>query len=335
MLGAGFTYGGPGDRAALDYPGGDDPIVTIAPAVTSLLFYAIDFHIGQDQGANGGGVLGTGLSNARLRFEQVGFISDPNGSASEASVSGNGGGLSLDVDNGSRVTIADSQFTELEANNGGGFDITVRGGSHVTLRNIQVTGNDATGGQGGGGRIIIHSGYVTITDSLFSGNSADDGGALRIERASGATGPAEVWIVNTRFVNNDASFNDDISASGFGSNLHVLDEPVALPLVIDGETPGAQIERITRTGNNYSVEFRAVGFTPAINGRHVHFFFDPVPPEQAGTPGTGPWYMYAGASPFNLWGVADRPPGATRMCILVANADHSVIQGTGNCLRLP
>ena len=39
--------------------------------------------------------------------------------------------------------------------------------------------------------------------------------------------------------------------------------------------------------------------------------------------------------PFTLFTVASRPASANQMCILVANADHSVNQGTGNCVALP
>jgi hypothetical protein len=58
-------------------------------------------------------------------------------------------------------------------------------------------------------------------------------------------------------------------------------------------------------------------------------------------PGGGPWQLYPaaagqpGTSPFTLLTVASRPANATQMCILVANADHSVNQGTGNCAALP
>ena len=45
--------------------------------------------------------------------------------------------------------------------------------------------------------------------------------------------------------------------------------------------------------------------------------------------------LYARPVPFTGWRVTDRPSGATQMCILVANADHSVVQGTGNCVDLP
>jgi hypothetical protein len=334
MLAAGFTYGGPKDRGALDYPGGNAPIVTVGNTVKDLLLYAMDFHIQQNQGTHGGGMFGTNLSAANLRFDQVGFLSDPNGADSEASVSGNGGGLSLDIANGSRVTMRDVVFSDLEANNGGGFELTVRGNSQVTLNNVQVVGNTANGGNGGGGRIIMHSGIVTITDSVFSGNTATgEGGALRIERAAGATGTAEVWIINTRFTGNNALVNSDLSVSGNVVVRNLL-RSVALPVIATNKTPGAQIESVTRTGTNYSVAFNTSGFQPALSGQHVHFFFDTVPPTQAGVPGTGPWFNYGGASPFTLWGVANRPFGATRICILVANSDHSVIQNTGNCVKL-
>jgi uncharacterized repeat protein (TIGR01451 family) len=114
---------------------------------------------------------------------------------------------------------------------------------------------------------------------------------------------------------------------------------VFLPLVTNGMAaqPGlsATITDITLAGSQYAVTFATAGFTPDIMHTHVHFFFDTVPPEQAGVPGTGPWYVYGGGSPFTGYGLADRPAGATRLCVLVANHDHSVIQGTGNCVILP
>ncbi len=331
MLAAGFNYGGPSNRSALKYFGGT-PVVTVSSTVKNLHLYGMELQVVQNQTTNGGGMLGTGLNAATLRFDQVGFITDPN---DNASVSGNGGGLSLNVTNGSHVTLNDVTFSDLEASNGGGFDLTVQGNSHVTLRNVQVLRNTASGGLGGGGRIILNSGYVTITNSLFADNSAlTEGGALRIERPNGATGPAEVWIINTKFTGNSASVNSDISLNG-SIIVHNLSRSVALPIISTNTAPGSRISSITRTGNTYSVNFAAVGFQPTITGRHVHFFFDTVPPTQAGVPGAGPWAMYAGASPFDLWGVANRPFGATQLCILAANANHSVIQQSGNCAKLP
>jgi uncharacterized repeat protein (TIGR01451 family) len=111
-----------------------------------------------------------------------------------------------------------------------------------------------------------------------------------------------------------------------------------LPFAINNFTPPeytAEITGITLDGNQYLVTFETRGFTPQFPGQHVHFFFNSVPPEQAGVPGSGPWYVYDGGSPFTGYAIADRPGEATQLCILVANPDHSVIQGTGNCYDLP
>ncbi len=105
----------------------------------------------------------------------------------------------------------------------------------------------------------------------------------------------------------------------------------------------AQITGITVANRRYVVEFMTSGFQPRLGGsnRHVHFFFDTVAPEDAGMPGRGPWQIYptqqgvVGDSPFTLYRPSDRPANARQLCILVANSDHSVRQGTGNCVDLP
>jgi hypothetical protein len=103
----------------------------------------------------------------------------------------------------------------------------------------------------------------------------------------------------------------------------------------------ARINSITIQDGRYIVDFETFGFEPLLPGQHVHFFFDNVPPDQAGVPGSGPWQIYPtgpgqlNTSPFTLYTVDQRPPDATQICILVANADHSVNQGTGNCVDLP
>ncbi len=103
----------------------------------------------------------------------------------------------------------------------------------------------------------------------------------------------------------------------------------------------ARINQIQVQDGRYYVDFETFGFTPQLPGQHVHFFWNTVPQEQAGVPGSGPWQLYPAApgdtntSPFSLYTVNDRPVGATQICILVANADHSVNQGTGNCMDAP
>jgi hypothetical protein len=103
----------------------------------------------------------------------------------------------------------------------------------------------------------------------------------------------------------------------------------------------ARIDSIRVEGDHYAVDFETFGFEPTLPGQHVHFFFNNVPPEQAGVPGSGPWQIYPTApgqpntSPFTLFSISQRPPDATQICILVANSDHSVNLGTGNCMDLP
>jgi serine/threonine protein kinase len=87
--------------------------------------------------------------------------------------------------------------------------------------------------------------------------------------------------------------------------------------------------------NQYVVDYETFGYTEQLPGQHVHFFFNTVPPEQAGMPGSGPWKLYGGPRPFTEYKVSNRPANATQMCALVANADHSVIAESGNCVDLP
>jgi serine/threonine-protein kinase len=98
----------------------------------------------------------------------------------------------------------------------------------------------------------------------------------------------------------------------------------------------AQITHIDIVDGRYAVSFTTLGYVAMLPGQHVHFFFDTVPPEQAGSPASGPWIVHAAEpNPFTGYRVADRPSAATQMCILVANPDHSVIANSGNCWALP
>ena len=100
-------------------------------------------------------------------------------------------------------------------------------------------------------------------------------------------------------------------------------------------TPYVRINKISVENGVYIVDYETFGYTEQLPGQHVHFFFNTVTPDQAGRPGVGPWYLYGGPRPFNKYTVSDKPANATEMCALVANADHSVIQNSGNCKLLP
>ena len=107
------------------------------------------------------------------------------------------------------------------------------------------------------------------------------------------------------------------------------------PTATEPAGPTVQITAIRLEGDTYIVDYTTIGYTEALPGTHIHFFFNTVPPDQAGVPGSGPWVLWGGPRPFNGYKTGDRPAAATQMCALVANPDHTVIQGTGNCVNLP
>ncbi|MBW6472122.1 MAG: hypothetical protein K0B14_03260 [Anaerolineaceae bacterium] len=97
-----------------------------------------------------------------------------------------------------------------------------------------------------------------------------------------------------------------------------------------------KINEITFTSSNqYSVAYETFGYTEVLPGQHIHFFFDTVKPENAGKPGTGPWMLYGEPRPFTGYSVYKMTKDATQMCALVANANHSIILESGNCMGLP
>lgn len=97
-----------------------------------------------------------------------------------------------------------------------------------------------------------------------------------------------------------------------------------------------RIDKITLNSSyQYVVEYETFGFTEQLPGQHIHFFFNTVAPEQAGVPGNGPWKIYGGPRPFTGYTFENKPAAATQMCALVANANHTVVADSGNCVNLP
>jgi serine/threonine protein kinase len=131
------------------------------------------------------------------------------------------------------------------------------------------------------------------------------------------------------------------------SNTAVTDQPApsptatSAPVVVAASptpapaTPSVTISGIREEGGVYLVDYSTTGFTESMAGMHIHFFFNSVPPQNAGLPYGGPWFVWGGPRPFNGYTTSDRPANATQLCALVANPDHTVQQGTGNCVALP
>ena len=139
--------------------------------------------------------------------------------------------------------------------------------------------------------------------------------------------------------------NGDVTTWRWRFSIERRGQTIPQPTPVVDPAPGgngdtARITDIRLVDGRYFVAFETSGFLPVLPGRHVHFFWDTVPQSHAGVPGSGPWQLYppgpgTGLSPFTMFTQDDRPAGATQICILVANADHSVNQGTGNCYPLP
>ncbi len=112
--------------------------------------------------------------------------------------------------------------------------------------------------------------------------------------------------------------------------------PTATPTFAPPQEPFVRIVEITiGDSQNYVVEYETYGYTETLSGMHIHFFFDTVSPDQAGSPGSGPWKIYGGPRPFTQYAIANRPASAMQMCALVANSNHSIQLDSGNCVDLP
>ena len=110
-----------------------------------------------------------------------------------------------------------------------------------------------------------------------------------------------------------------------------------IPATPTPSTPYVVITDIQLENNVYVVDYEVHNF-PETSGQHVHMFFNTVPPEQAGSPGSGPWKLTWGSygdPPFTQYGPTNRPAQATQMCALVANSNHSINLNSGNCVDLP
>jgi serine/threonine protein kinase len=196
---------------------------------------------------------------------------------------------------------------------------------------------------GGGGVLLfviaLVIGGVYLLNRQFGGSVK-----AAIEPPDATVGMAQV--VNTTAPPATATIDTGLSATETAraavTATNTL-EPTATFTPLPTNTPTAtlpplyvRINDITITNSNYyQVTYETFGYTEQLPGMHIHFFFNTVPSQQAGVPGSGPWYLYGGPRPFSGYAVSQRPSNATKMCALVANSNHSVILESGNCFDLP
>ncbi|HSJ53092.1 MAG TPA: hypothetical protein VLC52_05030, partial [Anaerolineae bacterium] len=124
------------------------------------------------------------------------------------------------------------------------------------------------------------------------------------------------------------------TVSGDISQLPLVAGPP--PGAVPPAGPGVELMGITVDAENrYAVDFAVEGFEPAYPGTHIHFFFNTFSPADVGIGGEANRRAFGGPPPFTGFATADRPAGATGLCAVVANPDHTVVPDSGNCLDLP
>lgn len=104
------------------------------------------------------------------------------------------------------------------------------------------------------------------------------------------------------------------------------------------------LDSIRVEDGRYVVEYTPYRFEPDIDDAsayHVHFFWDTYTPEQAGLDApergvtVGLWELWD-LPVFDAFAVADRPPGAQRICAVVATHHHLVDDpANAECIDLP
>jgi hypothetical protein len=85
--------------------------------------------------------------------------------------------------------------------------------------------------------------------------------------------------------------------------------------------------QLVNSGANYEVFFKTKGFIPGSTGHRVHFYWDSEPANIGDK-------IHISPNPY-LISVSAKPPGATRLCAVVADSTNTVVNYTGDCHALP
>jgi hypothetical protein len=152
---------------------------------------------------DGGGIDLAGTGSLTLNSSTV-SNNQALGNAGSSAV-GNGGGIAADANgSGGTITINDSTITgNVATGDGGGIQVdSGRGGTTALMvMNSTVSNNTAAGSIGGGGISTEADNTISISDSLFAGNTATgyQGGGLNAHTGTSVT------ISDSEFTNNSAN----------------------------------------------------------------------------------------------------------------------------------
>jgi CSLREA domain-containing protein len=123
------------------------------------------------------------------------------------------GGTGGAIQNYNILRVSDSVFKNNRVSLGGGATagaIYTSVGTTLSITNTSFYTNTADGSSADGGAIRNNSGFVTIKDSYFSGNTATSGAGAILNEGN-------MFITNTIFYSNSADFGGAIYASSGGA----------------------------------------------------------------------------------------------------------------------
>ncbi len=165
----------------------------------------------------------------------------------------------------------------------------------------------------------------TITNCVFTPNNGSTilaaFGSINILYLNGA-GVLTITIP-TNFtlpiVSSSSLISSSISSSSVSSSSRISSSSTVLPSV--------QITNVSIVGSQFQITFVPNNYVPTLGGIHTHFYYNTELNTVVNK-------MYSGSSPYFL-DLSTKPLNATQICSIVANPDHTVLAGSGNCFTLP
>ncbi len=244
----------------------------------------------------------------------------------------------------------------------GGSKLPLYGGIAAAVAALAVTGVVVLGGSGGGDSPEADA----ASDPATSVELADEAPVeevptqteapvttlAEVEESSEAEEPVEQPDAAAEPAD-EAAVPETTSAPETNTAPTTTIDPATLPTDCPTGPPavGCIVDISIGTDGGIVAGWETFGFTPELEpiGDHLHFYFDSVingDEVNAGSAGSGgDWRLWDAPNPFVATGGDQgrtgytlddaRLLGATSLCVLVADVNHAVYEGTGNCIAIP
>ena len=166
-----------------------------------------------------------GAANATVDNDTIAFSALFNSAQTITLLSGeivfaNNGTLTINGPGANLLTISGNNASRIFAS---GANVV------VNINNLKFTAGTGAGtvNTGRGGAVYNVGGTMTITNSIFIGNSAANGGAINNAASTSPSVPANLTIINCVFTNNSATSSGGAMQNFSTSTLHLINSTVA------------------------------------------------------------------------------------------------------------